>query len=260
MNISLSEQHIVNYLQNRPVTAKREQLTDQYPFYGSAWRNYKEVVREIAREQGYMRLLEIGGGRDPLFTPQELDEMGIRYTVNDISHDELAKADERYKKQVFDISGVVDKSLHQQYDFIFSRMVFEHVPSAMQAYRNILALLKPGGVAMNFHPTLFATPFLINKAIPDWASSRLLRAFVPNRTPDQIPKFPAYYSLCSSTARTQRRITDIGFSDVFIIPFYAHNYYVKIPPLNRLSIAVARWASQRKLRSFSTFALTFVIK
>ncbi len=218
------------------------------------------MVRDTALEQGFVKLLEIGGGRDPLFSPEEITEMGVAYTVNDISADELAKADTRYTKQVFDISGNIEAIPDQKYDFVFSRMVFEHVPSAPRAYANTLALLVPGGVGMNFHPTLFALPFLINKALPEWISWRLLRSFVPNRRPEQVPKFPAHYSLCSSSERTRNRISSIGFSDVFIVPFYAHNYYKKIPPLHSLSLAVARLASKKHFRPISTFALTFVVK
>ena len=54
-----------------------------------AWDNYENVVRGLARILNARRLLEVGGGRDPLFKADELSALGIEMTINDISQTEL---------------------------------------------------------------------------------------------------------------------------------------------------------------------------
>ncbi|MET0867565.1 MAG: hypothetical protein ABWY35_05645, partial [Pseudorhodoplanes sp.] len=47
-----------------------------------AWDNYENVVRGLARILKAKRLLEVGGGRDPLFKAGELSSLGIDMTIN----------------------------------------------------------------------------------------------------------------------------------------------------------------------------------
>src|SRR5271169_5816668 len=41
-----------------------------------AWDNYRQVVRDLCRRLAARRLIEIGGGRDPLFNLAELKDLG----------------------------------------------------------------------------------------------------------------------------------------------------------------------------------------
>src|SRR5687767_3396169 len=56
-----------------------------------AWENYERVVRHLTETFGAKKLIEIGGGRDPLFGREALANMGAELTVNDISETELAE-------------------------------------------------------------------------------------------------------------------------------------------------------------------------
>src|SRR5215831_20488155 len=55
-----------------------------------AWDNYKRVVSSLCSGLGARRIIEIGGGRDPLFDRAEIDALGVEMIINDISPDELA--------------------------------------------------------------------------------------------------------------------------------------------------------------------------
>src|ERR1700688_3780027 len=70
-----------------------------------AWANYERVVRHLAEASGAKRLIEIGGGRDPLFGREALRELGAELTVNDISPAELAALPKGYRTACFDIAG-----------------------------------------------------------------------------------------------------------------------------------------------------------
>src|SRR5690606_5853440 len=118
-----------------------------------------DTVLDLARILNARSLLEVGGGRSPLLTERELARHDIRYTANDISERELERAPNWVGKACFDIQTPDHAQIEQyagQFDLIFSRMVMEHVPSYQRAYRNIFTLLQPGGVAIAFHPVLFA--------------------------------------------------------------------------------------------------------
>src|SRR5262249_1621617 len=151
-------------------------------------------------------LLELGGGRSPLFFKSEIDDLGANYTVNDISERELAAAPPWVTKVCFDAAG--EASVHQQYDLVFSRMVLEHVPSAESLYRNVFNLLSRGGICLNFHPTLFAVPFVINLLLPSRLSQIVLSAFgaLVTDAESEYPKFPARYDWCRSSPAIQRRL------------------------------------------------------
>ena len=153
-----------------------------------AWKHYKDTIWKLLTLIKARRMLEIGGGRWPLFSTEEISQAGISYVVNDISESELALAPPYFEKVCFDIAkpiGEEHKALLGTVNMMFSQMVFEHVSDAMRAYQNIYALLAPGGVCLNFHPVLYSVPFVVNWVMPEFVSGRLLRLFFPNRRPDE---------------------------------------------------------------------------
>src|SRR5580704_5710215 len=94
-----------------------------------AWANYKRVVHDLCKRFSAHRLIEIGGGRDPLFDRQEIDDLGVEMTVNDIATGELAALPTGYRTACFDVAGDISSvaDLRNTFDLAFSRMVFEHV-------------------------------------------------------------------------------------------------------------------------------------
>jgi SAM-dependent methyltransferase len=222
-----------------------------------AWQNYKGTIEEVCALPKISSVLEIGGGRAPLLNQNEIEQLGLNYVVNDISEHELNKCPKFVDKLCFDITGDVPA---QQFDFIFSRMVFEHIKKTNKAYENIYNLLRPGGLCLNFHPTLFALPFVINQIIPDRLSSMIVRAMFPIRTDDGIPKFPASYSWCFATKFQKKRIQNLGFSHVLIIPFYGHGYFRKIPIVYQLDSAISRLAQKNNFSLLASYAYTLVQK
>jgi SAM-dependent methyltransferase len=235
-----------------------------------SWSNYKptvlsfvEALRQADRHDGTgrVRLLEIGGGRGPQLTPDEADKLGVDLTVNDIDAGELSLAPKGFATACFDIAGDVDPSLHKKFDLIFSRMVFEHVKGAPHAWRNVAALLAPGGVALAYHPTLYSPPFILNWLTPEAFSARLLRHFFPGRHNGDYPKFPARYEMCvSEPSRVAPKLRACGFSEVLIAPFFGHGYLRSIPIAREIEGALHVLAERRDWRGLSSYAFTLVRK
>lgn len=227
------------------------------------WNQYEALTLAFARAFGLRSLLEVGGGRDPAFITLAF-ENGLDLTVNDIAPDELARLPEGPAKAVFDIAGDLSGrgELHGAFDLIASRMVFEHVEDVEQAWSNTWQLLKPGGVAIAFFPTLYAWPFVLNKLIPDRLAKRIVETVFPHRRADgDYPVFPAHYDWCiGSERRLCSMLLPKGFSDIHIQPFWGHHYLAPVPVLRDWETALNRLAARRDWRFFTTYAYVIVQK
>lgn len=222
-----------------------------------AWDNYRNTIEALAREFGHKRLIEIGGGRDPLLTPQAVKALGVDYTINDISEVELRAAPEGYNTACFDVSGDLKATGLETgcYDLAFSRMVFEHVKDVRQAWKNLHSVLAPGGVALAFVPTLYALPYVANLIIPEWISQKIVKMLYPHRTDSEDPKFPAYYDWCySSEKKVVPMLRDAGFSETLILPFYGHDYFKSLPVIREVDEAVTKMAIRNDWRFLTPYA------
>ena len=130
---------------------------------------------------------EVGGGANPAVSLEDID--GLRYTILDVSAEELAEAPNAYRKLEADVSsrtserGAVRHRL--QPDGARARHRSAHVPP--QRLRDPAH----GGVAFHFFPTLYAR---VRRQPP--ASSRLVEAALlrlqPHRDRGGVHgKFPA---------------------------------------------------------------------
>lgn len=229
-----------------------------------AFDNYKPVILEIAREYGLTRHLEIGGGRGPLFQPEELNPQGMSVVLNDISAHELSLAPSGLDKLQCDISAPgADKKIGVgSFDFAYCRMLMEHVSDVRQMWHNMYAILAPGGVAFSFFPTLYAPPFVVNRIMPEYITRAAIEALFPHRKPDgNNPKFPAIYDYCYSRDDILLpMLHGAGFSCVLIVPFYGYSYFWKFPLLKQIDGVFTDLARRNDWRMFSSFAYVMARK
>lgn len=234
------------------------------PDWTWSWENYKAMVLALSGSHGLRHHLEIGGGRDPLFTPDELRTHGLSVTLNDISERELHLASPAFAKLCCDIAApdTVARVGRERFDFAYCRMVMEHVPDVAQMWRNVHAVLAPGGVALSFFPTLFAPPFVLNELMPEALSRAVLHALFPDRRDDgDNPKFPAHYNLCrGAEAPLKPLLHEIGFREVTVLPFYGYSYFWKIPVVKQVDAAFTKLARARDWRTFTSFAYVIARK
>lgn len=229
-----------------------------------AWDNYDATVLTLARRFGLRSLCEIGGGRDPGFQPNNPSLQGLDLTVNDIDQLELDFAPKGLAKARFNIAGDLSEpdAKPGSFDLMFSRMVFEHVDGVPQAWSNIHTLLRPGGVALAFFPTLYAPVFTINHMIPESLSRAIVHALYPaRRDGGGDPKFPALYDHCVSSEKVQREmLAKAGFSDVHIQPFWGHGYFERMPGIRQVDHAFNKLAARLDWRLMSTYAFVVARK
>lgn len=225
-----------------------------------AWEHFKSTVAELIASYPRPDVIEIGGGRSPQFLPDELPANVASYTINDISARELDLAPAAWAKAHFDVCGDLDP-LPGPYDVAFSRMLAEHVPDGRRFHANILRLLKPGGTAFHFLPTLYAPPFVLNKLLPESLTRPILRAFFPDRDDRGTPKFPAHYSMCTGRSeRLIRRYQSIGYERVDVRTFFGHNYFTRVPLLRELDRALSRCAWRHEIHALGAYAYVRLTK
>ena len=225
-----------------------------------AFDQYKRLVASAQQTFDARRLLEIGGGRRPLFEEDEVRDASFSYTVCDISRTELAHLSDIYPTLHFDIGQPLEAGFASQYDLMFSKMVIEHVRDVRQAYRNISALLAPGGICINFHPVLYSLPFVINRLFPESITTKMLDAFYPLPPGVHVPKFPAFYDLCVADERTARAVEGLGFTAVYVMPFYGHDYFRKIPGLRTVDRITSDLCRKYDLSHGASYAYTIAVK
>lgn len=222
-----------------------------------AWTGLKPTLEGLIRRTGSAKVLEIGSGRHPFFSPEEAERLGFGLVVNDIDAEELSHAPGAFERMIFDIARDIDPDIIELggFDLIFSRMVFEHVRDARKAWSNVHALLAPGGVSFAFVPTLWSPPFLANLLLPEALTAPLVRMLDSTRNQAEIPKFPAYYRACrASEASLRPFLTGLGFREVSVVPFFGTPYLPRIPVIRHLAHALDAMAERRDWRALASYA------
>jgi SAM-dependent methyltransferase len=175
-------------------------------------------------ELGGGMVCELGGGARPAVELDFLAQNGLECLVVDVSETELQKAPSGYATLVGDVSspGFRTPGHDGRYDLVFSRVVAEHVPDARQFHLNTRRLLRPGGLAMHFFPTLWWPPYVVNRVLPETLAERILLRLEPWReSSGKSGKFPAYYHWCyGPTARQIKRFASVGFSVEHCVAYF----------------------------------------
>lgn len=237
-------------------------MTISYKHSREAWANYHQFLTDLIVANQFKRICEIGGGANPAISLDFIKKHHIEYTVLDINSRELAKAPDGYQKVVGDITTKNMRHLNERYDFVFSKMLAEHIQDAESFHRNVYKILSPGGMAFHFFPTLFSLPFIINKLLPEKISYQILKLMAKERdnAGDQ-GKFPAYYAMCrGSTQKQMNKLKSIGYHIESYINFFGHEYFRKIPPLNYLSQKIANLLLKFRMVHLTSFSYLILRK
>lgn len=216
---------------------------------------FEALIAALVAKFAPTRTLEVGGGRSPRALRETL---GLDVVINDISEDELKHLPPHLETLCMDISNptAVTEAFQSTFDFIFSRSVLEHVQSVNRSMESTYKLLRNGGIALHYFPTLYCSPFVINKVIP----FRLTKPIVDWIRKPQIQRFPALYRGTKTTRAQIDLWRELGFSEVAVWRFYGHNYYDRIPLLRTVDRKVSRLAQSRKWHWYSSYAFVVLVK
>ncbi|MBS1913448.1 MAG: class I SAM-dependent methyltransferase [Bacteroidetes bacterium] len=213
------------------------------------------MLMRLIAERNVRHICEIGGGANPALPLDYLTERGIEYTVLDISKEELAKAPAGYRTLHQDILSPA-LAVHDRFDLVFSRMVAEHVNDARRFHGNVHRLLRAGGTAFHYFPTLMAVPFMANKVLAGPVSRWLLTMVQGEREQmGRHAKFPAYYKWCRGPIpRQMRRLQRLGYLIDAYHGFFGHTYYARVKPLYEIHRALTRMLIRHPVPAVTAYA------
>jgi 2-polyprenyl-3-methyl-5-hydroxy-6-metoxy-1,4-benzoquinol methylase len=205
------------------------------------WDMAPEWILNLIKKHGSKNILEVGSGANPTLSAETVSSLNIRYTANDVSLEELSKANGVYDRWVCDLSrDVIPERMQGKFDLIFSRMVNEHISDGQAYHANIHNLLKPDGLSAHCFSTLYALPFTANRILPEAFSGALWNLFAP-RDAHKTGKFRAYYSWSRGPSRAiLSRFEKLGYEVIEYRGYFGHTYYARVPLLHRLERLKAR--------------------
>jgi hypothetical protein len=153
--------------------------------------------------------------------------------------------------------------LFGSYDFIFSKMLAEHVRSGEMFHRNIYRLLAINGNAFHFFPTLYAPPFVVNRLLPERLAEKLLFSLQAGRGKEgRHARFPAYYSWCRGPIPSQiKRFHDIGYDVSEYVGFFGHDkYYQKFSFVKKIHRMFSNWLVKHPIPVLCSYAFVLLHK
>ena len=228
------------------------------------WGGATSFLSALIERESAQAVLEIGSGANPTLSPPQVRALGARYTTNDRSATELAKADAVFDTLLLDMTAALPGELPREtYDLVFSRMVNEHVDDGERYYRNIFTVLRPGGVTAHCFSTLYALPFVVNRLLPDRLAGRLLDLVNPREDPYMQDKFPAHYSWSRGpTRRAIARLTHLGYEILEYRGYFGHPYYNRaaLRPLRALEESKAEWLCRHPVPALTSYAVVILRK
>jgi 2-polyprenyl-3-methyl-5-hydroxy-6-metoxy-1,4-benzoquinol methylase len=204
------------------------------------------------------KLCELGGGAKPAVELDFLGHNGLDCLIVDISASELEKAPSGYATLVGDVSSAEFRAPEHDgnYDFVFSRVVAEHVPDARQFHLNARRLLRPGGIAMHFFPTLWWPPYVLNRVLPEALAERILLRVEPwRKSSGKSGKFPAYYHWCYGPTKGQvKRLATVGFQVEHCVAYFGESSHAPGRALGALNDAWTAAMLRRPSYLFTSYA------
>jgi hypothetical protein len=215
-------------------------------------------LRRQLEQLGGGTVCELGGGARPALEPEFLREHELVCLVVDLSESELAKAPPGYMTLVGDVSSPWFRTGEHDgsYDLVFSRVLAEHVRDARQFHLNVRRLLRPGGIAMHFFPTLWWPPFVANRLLPEAIAEWILLRIEPWRERSgRSGKFPAYYHWCFGPSRGQiARLSSTGFAVEHCVAYFGEDSHAPGRVLGTLNRAWTRAMVAHPSYHFTSYA------
>lgn len=158
---------------------------------GSQWFTEAFVPRYL---RPGLKIYDVGGGRHPTFSAEQVRALNLDVTGIDISRVELDAAPPGTYARTWcaDIAQVCGEG---DGDLVLCRTLLEHVADVEKAISALASLLKPGGIALIFVPNRRAVFAQLNRLLPQEFKRRLLFTLFPMAREGQ--GFVAYYDRCT---------------------------------------------------------------
>lgn len=173
------------------------------------------------------RLVDIGGGKSPMFSPGDVEAMHLDVTGVDIDADELANAPQgAYRNAV--VADITTFRGTPEADAVIVQSLLEHVADGAGAAEGIASFARPGGMIYTFCPNRRAWFARINRLLPEAIKLKVLYAIYPHMRENQ--GFPAHYDRCTPGELT-KVFERAGVDILEVRPYFVSSYFMFFFPL-----------------------------
>lgn len=198
-----------------------------------------------------MRVVDVGGGKNPFVSLSRKQALGLHVTGLDISAQELARAPAGAYDAV--VCGDIARTVgYGDADICICQAVLEHVQDVDSALVSMASFLKPGGVALIFVPSRNAVFARLNLLLPESVKRWVLFTVFPQTRRDQ--GFRSYYRNCTPRG-FHAMARAAGLEVVTENLYYVSSYFSFFAPLHVLwrvwILSFRRFAGAQAAETFS---------
>jgi 2-polyprenyl-3-methyl-5-hydroxy-6-metoxy-1,4-benzoquinol methylase len=199
-----------------------------------------------------IRLVDVGGGKNPYVNPLTKSQLGLYVTGLDISQEELNRAPEAAYDAVICADITTYRGAHDA-DMLICEAVLEHVCDVERAFAAFASILKPQGLALIWVPSRHAAFARLNMALPEKIKRKILFFVFPHMKDDQ--GFTPYYDRCTPR-QFQQLSQKYGFTIEEQRLYYSNKYFYFFLPLHVLwRVWLMAFRAVRNQQAAETFSM-----
>lgn len=172
------------------------------------------------------QVADVGGGKTPFFSPEDVERSRLRVIGVDISSDELSRAPEGAYAE-FRIGPIEELRGDRDCNLVVAQSVLEHVSDGKKAAEGIASFCGAGGIVITFCPNRRAWFAQLNILLPERVKRWLLFSIFPEKRFRQ--GFPAFYDGCTP-AEFVENFGRCGIETVEIVPYFTSSYFMFFVP------------------------------
>jgi len=185
---------------------------------------YNHQVAELLNRRPGQVVLDLGGGKEcPFLRFVDTPRAHLIIAV-DLSEEELRRNRRLEHKIVADAAAYGFPFRDGSADVVVSRAVVEHIRDNAAFFSNCARVLRPGGNMVHAFPGRFAPFALLNRALPNRLTRRLIGHLHPEWREEDNYGFLAFYNRCYFSA-IQDLLDRNEFKDVRFDFFYYQSLY-----------------------------------
>jgi SAM-dependent methyltransferase len=212
---------------------------------------YEETVARYLNDRPGQLVADVGAGRTSHFARYRRDA-ATRIVAVDASEEELQHNETADEVRVADVVAELPFAAGEV-DLLVTRSVLEHLRDVERFIHNSARVMRPGGHCIHLFPSKFAPFALINQALPNRLSARIVHFLRPGS--ENVLGFPTFYDRTYRSA-VASMLEQAGFTVVEETTTYSQSsYFAFLLPLYLLSAAYELVVSRLGARDLGAYTL-----
>jgi SAM-dependent methyltransferase len=218
---------------------------------------YERTVAQYMNARPDQVVVDVGGGKTCPFAKYRRPGLNTRIIAVDISAEEISQNKDVDDCRVADVTRELPLACGEA-DMVVSRSVLEHLRDLDAFVAASSKVLKTGGMFIHLMPGRFAPFAIINRALPNWLSRRMIHYLHPSTV--GIGGFPAFYDRCYESALTQVLEARGFVVEEMKLGYYQSQYYNFLFPAFLASASYEMLVRSLRARNLAAYVLVVARK